>query len=113
MAKGEFRGRVRRAAGPALFVACALYLGYHAVQGQRGLLAWLRIDDRVAQLRDDEAEIRAEREALEHRVSLLRPDNMDPDLLEERVADVLNLAPPGTLVIIDAGAGADSAPVSE
>lgn len=101
MARGEPRRRIRRAAGPALFAACALYLGYHAVQGERGLAAWFRIGERVETLRATAAETRAERTALERRVRLLRPDALDPDMLEERAAAVLNLAPPGTLAIIE------------
>lgn len=101
MAKGELPRRLRRAAGPALFVACVFYLGYHAVQGQRGLRAWVRLDERVAVLRAGEAAVRAERTALERRVALLRPGSLDPDMLEERAAAVLNLAPPGTRFIVD------------
>ncbi len=101
MMKIRLRGFVRRAAGPALFVACVTYLGYHAVYGQRGLLAWFRLEERVESLRTEVAEARTERMALENRVNLLRPDGLDPDLLEERVAAVLNLARPGTRVVID------------
>ena len=101
MARGESRGRIRRAAGPALFAACALYLGYHAVQGERGLAAWFRIGERVETLRAVAAETRAGRTALERRVRLLRPGSLDADMLEERAAAVLNLAPPGTVAIIE------------
>ena len=97
---GRF-GRVRRAAGPVLCVAFALYLGYHAVQGERGLFAWARIEAHVHELRAAVATARAGREALEHRVKLLRPDSLDPDLLEERAADVLNVAPPGVLILLE------------
>lgn len=98
---GDVLRRIRRAGGPALIVAGALYLGYHAVQGERGLLGWVRIAERVDTLRAEVAEAHAERSALERRVRLLRPDSLDPDMLEERAADVLNLAPSGTRVLID------------
>lgn len=101
MARGRFRERLRRASGAAFFLACALYLGFHTVWGERGALAWAKTSERVAVLRAAVAETRAERMVLEHRVGLLRADSLDPDMLEERTAAVLNLAPPGTRVIFD------------
>ncbi len=99
--KGKLAALLRRGVGPALFLACILYLGYHTVQGDRGLLAWLEMSDRVAALRVEVAEVRVERLVLEHRVSLLRPDSLDADMLEERVARVLNMARPGTRVLLE------------
>ena len=40
-----------------------------------------------------------EREKLEKRVDLLRPENLDLDMLEERARSVLGLAHPDELVI--------------
>jgi cell division protein FtsB len=78
-------------AAPALLLAGALYIGYHMTYGDRGLLAWLRMDQEVRALRAETAAARSERERLEHRVALLRPDSLDPDLLEERAREVLDL----------------------
>ena len=44
-------------------------------------------------------ENRAEESRLERRVALLRRDNLDPDMLDERARVVLNFAAPGELVI--------------
>ena len=44
---------------------------------------------------------RGEERKLAHRVALMRSDGLDPDLLDERVRDVLNLAHPDDLVIFD------------
>lgn len=95
----ELRQRGRSLAGP-LVVACVVgYFGYHAIQGERGLLTWLTLSQRIEEVRATLAVSRAEERRLAHRVSLLRPDNLDPDLLDERARAVLNLARPDELVV--------------
>jgi cell division protein FtsB len=44
--------------------------------------------------------IRAERQTIEHRVSQLRPQSLDPDLLDERAREVLGFAHPNERVIL-------------
>ncbi len=95
----EFRQRARQLAGPLIVAAMVAYLGYHAVQGKRGLVAWLRLDQRIEQTRAALALNRAEERRLAHRVALLRPDGLDRDMLDERARAVLNLAHPDDLVV--------------
>ena len=96
----EIKRRARFIAGPVLGISLVCYFGYHLVQGERGLRAWLRLNQeiKVAQLRlgglDDE------RAALEGRVSLLRSEHLDRDLLDERARATLNLAGPHEIVIL-------------
>jgi cell division protein FtsB len=61
------------------------YFGWHAVHGQRGLLAWVDLSRELEQGRAELAELRAERLAIERRVDGLRPDAIEPDLLEEEL----------------------------
>ena len=44
--------------------------------------------------------MRGERLALEHRVQLLRPESVDPDLLEEQARARLGLSEPDEVVIL-------------
>lgn len=87
----DVRHRAKPALAPFLVALAIVYFGFHFVQGERGLIAWLRyhqqIDAAAAQL----ALVKGEREAIEHRVSLLRPERIDPDLLDERAREVLGL----------------------
>ncbi len=95
----ELRQRARSFAGP-LTVACAIgYLGYHAIQGDRGLLTWLQLSYQVEKARATLAVSRAEEMRLARRVALLRADGLDPDILDERARAVLNLAHPDDLVV--------------
>ncbi len=96
----ELRRRARQVAPQVLLASTLAYFGYHAVQGDRGVLARIRLDQDLAEVRQVRATLGAERARLEHRVALLRPDNLDPDLLEERAREVLNFGYPEDFVIL-------------
>lgn len=96
----EFRVRARHVVGPTLGLCAAAYFAYHAVNGDRGLIAWVELQKRIEAARGVAAEVAAKREALEHRVRLLHPGSIDPDLLEERVRRMLNYGYPDEIVIL-------------
>jgi cell division protein FtsB len=96
----ELRRRARQVAPQVLLASTLVYFGYHAVEGDRGVLARIRLEQDLAEARQVRATLGAERARLEHRVALLRPDGLDPDLLEERAREVLNLGYPDDLVIL-------------
>jgi cell division protein FtsB len=90
-----------RASVTFLLICAALtvYFGYFALYGRHGLVAYAKIQ-REAELRQaDLNRISAERAALERRVNLLKPESIDPDLLEERARDALGLTGPNELVL--------------
>lgn len=98
---GELRKRARQIIGPVLAATVFAYFAYHAVQGERGLLAWLKLSQQVQETEASLDRIKAKRMRLEARVRLLRPDSLDPDLLEERARATLGLAHPDDVVIYD------------
>lgn len=80
--------------------AClAGYFIYHAVQGDRGMLAWLRVNQQLETAQQELATSAAERSALEQRVALLSNSSLDLDMLEERARVMLNFSDPDDLVI--------------
>lgn len=95
----ELRKRARQITLPILGACVVGYFGYHAVQGDRGIIAWLVLNQQIREARIVQDELAAERATLEHRVKLLRPDSLDLDMLEERVRLMLNLAHADELVI--------------
>ena len=99
MLLSEVRKRARHIAGPVLGACIFSYFVYHAVQGDRGIFAWLKLTQQVQDARGTLDSVSAEWEALERRTSLLRPDNLDPDMLSERARAVLGLAHPDDVVI--------------
>lgn len=80
--------------------ALVAYFGYFAVYGNHGLVTWLRLDHEIATKRTELEQLQAQRGVLEHRVRLLRPESVDPDLLEEQARARLGLADRDEVVIL-------------
>lgn len=97
----EIRRRARLVVGPVLGISLVVYFAYHLVEGDRGLLAWLRLSHELREARATLAGVEAERAALEHRVDLMRPEHLDRDMLDERVRNQLNLVGPNDIVIFN------------
>ena len=96
----ELRKRARSIAGPALGIALTGYFVYHLIEGHHGLLAWVRLIQEIREETVKLEEVRAQRAALDLKVSDLRPEHVDPDLLDEQVRATLNLVAPGEIVIM-------------
>lgn len=96
----EIKRRAGLIAGPVLGVSLMCYFGYHLVQGERGLLAWLQLTQEIKLAKTRLAELDQQRTALDRRVSLLRPEHLDRDMLDERARATLNLAGPHEIVIL-------------
>jgi cell division protein FtsB len=92
--------RARSVAGPILGIALTGYFAYHLVEGDRGLKAWLRLNREIGTATANLDAVRAQRAALDLKVSELRPDHVDPDLLDERIRATLNLVLPDDIVIM-------------
>ena len=95
----EIRRRARLVVGPVLGISLVAYFAYHLVQGDRGLMAWVRLNQEVDHANTTLAAVEAQRSALEHRVDLLRPQHLDRDMLDERARAELDLIGPGETVI--------------
>jgi cell division protein FtsB len=94
-------GATTRGLGFALIViSLVTYFGYFAVYGNHGLVNWMRQQEQIDLKQADLDRARDERLALEHRVRLLRPESVDPDLLEEQARARLGLSGPDEVVIL-------------
>ncbi|MEW6256010.1 MAG: septum formation initiator family protein [Pseudomonadota bacterium] len=60
------------------------YFAYHGYSGNHGLVAKRTYAQDAAQLEAELAKLKATRMALEHKVSLLNAQRLDPDLLDEQ-----------------------------
>jgi cell division protein FtsB len=86
----------------ALYTIAALlivYFGINAYTGNRGLRAKQDLDQQITQLINELAALRAERVNWERRVSLLQPESIDPDMLDERARALLNYVDPRELTL--------------
>ncbi len=97
----EMRKRARHIAGPVFAISVFGYFAYHSVQGDRGIIAWLQLEQQVEIAQATLEKVSRDRSALEHRARLLRPDNLDPDMLDQRTRQVLGLVRPDEIVILD------------
>ena len=86
--------------GPLMGISLTGYFAYHLIEGDRGLSAWFRLS---REIRDENTKlhaVRAERANLDLEVANLRPEHVDPDLLDERIRATLNLVAPDDIVIM-------------
>ena len=87
----------------ALYTLAALFIGYFAVNaftGNHGLRAQQDLEQQLAEMRGELSQLKAERAAWEHRVSLLRSDRIDPDMLDERARAMLDYVDPHDVTLL-------------
>lgn len=78
---------------PALLLVVILsYFSYHAVIGDRGLLALINLSKKIEIARQELDIIHAERTKLERNVMLMRDDSLDLDILDEQARRYLGYA---------------------
>ena len=86
-----------------LYLFAGLFVGYFAVNaftGRHGLRAQQDLDQQMASMQRELAELKTERIGLERRVALLRPDRIDPDMLDERARSLIGYVDPRDLVLL-------------
>jgi cell division protein FtsB len=82
------------------FVCCALlgYFAWHAYTGPGGYPYQERLERQVAELQAKFDDLQRDRIQFEHRVRLLRPETIDPDMLDEFARRKLEMVNPGDIV---------------
>ncbi len=96
----ELRRRSRQVVFPVVGACVLAYFSYHTVQGDRGLLAFARLSQEVERAEATLDELRTQRLTVERRAGLLRSNNLDLDLLDERVRGTFNLLHPDDLMVL-------------
>jgi len=80
-----------------LYAIAALFIGYfaaNAFSGNYGLRAKQQLEEQIAELTAEFGRAEVERQQWERRVSLLRSNRLDPDLLDERARAELHYMHP-------------------
>jgi cell division protein FtsB len=95
----ESRQLARHVVLPVFGVCAFGYFAYHAIHGDRGLFAYMRLTQQIEQAHAKLGETRDARRGLEAQVALLRPAALDRDMLDERARDMLNLVRSDEVVI--------------
>ncbi len=92
--------QLQAAVAPVLFLALTGYFGWHASQGDRGLVSYA---ERQKDLVLARAQLdRAQQDVVlwERRVAGLRGARLDPDALDERARAMLNASDPNDVVMM-------------
>ena len=76
-----------------------LYLGFHALSGDQGVLKWANYEDKISILETQISELKVEHEALELHANQLRADRLDLDRLGEEARRTLNVSHANEIVI--------------
>lgn len=84
---------------PAICASAVAYFGYYTICGTRGLLALTDTRARLSVAEQQLAGITDDRKRLEHRIALLKPGAVDPDLVEELARQQLLGSAPGQIAV--------------
>ncbi len=73
-------------------ISVVTYFCYHMISGERGIIAYFKLNNEISAVQNELESVRAERINLEHKANLLKSNSLDLDLLEERSKEVLGYA---------------------
>lgn len=94
---------IQLAVGRLLTVASVFavggYLLYHAANGDHGFFAYMKYQSEETRLLAELNSLETKSAALEKDVALLRPESLDPDMLDERARAMINMAHPRDRII--------------
>jgi cell division protein FtsB len=95
-----FGKRLRVLAGSVIGACVVGYFVFHAVQGDRGMIAMIQLQNQVKEAKQFLSQVRRERLEQQQRVKALNSDGIDPDMLDEQSREKLNYAKPNELIIL-------------
>ena len=95
----ELRLRSSHIIGPIIGVCLIVYFFYHAVQGDRGLIAFWQLSKQVTQAEYTHSILNQKRAKLQNRVTLLNPYSLNSDMIDERARFMLGYTKPGEIII--------------
>ena len=75
-----------------ILMAVLLYFIFHAIYGNRGIVAYFQLNSTVSDAEKELEELKAERLEIEHRVKSLKSESLDRDMLDEHARKRLGVA---------------------
>ena len=88
------------AVAPVVFLSLTAYFGWHASQGERGLVSYAERQKDLVLARAQLARSEADVVLWERRVTGLRGARLDADALDERARAMLNASEPSDIVLM-------------
>ncbi|MCH9753738.1 MAG: septum formation initiator family protein [Alphaproteobacteria bacterium] len=93
--------RIRKVIAILLLLTLIFYFLYNILSGDRGILALFELSERHKILQDEVQILEEERSILQNKVSRMRSDSLDLDLLEEQARKKLGYGRKGETVYVD------------
>ena len=90
-----------RALRAMLLLFIIFYLCFHAISGERGILAWFKATHQLAAIEVELEDARVKREVIGKRVALLSGPEIDHDMLDEQARRVLGFARQNEMVVLN------------
>jgi cell division protein FtsB len=95
------RRTILTALGLYIFAAAFIgYFGVNAFTGNHGLRAQIDLDQQMTAMQEELRQVKSERALWERKVALLRPDRIDPDMLDERARALIGYVDSRDLVFL-------------
>lgn len=91
---------IRFVAANIIWILVACYFLYHTFTGARGALSWTILSRDVEKLENELRILKQENAFLENKISRLREDNIDLDLLEEQARTILGFAQKDDIIVL-------------
>ena len=96
----ELRLKLRFILWPTIWATIILYITFHTIQGERGLIAFMQIHEEVLAAKKIQQTLISKKNRLQNKVALLSPKSLDIDMLEERVRIMLGYSRPNETIIL-------------
>ena len=95
-----YRSFVRNIFATFACIGILIYFGAHGIFGDRGWSDWSKLKTDVSLLEQKHDVNNNIINSLEHRVSLLRDNSLDLDLLDERARQILGVAGANEILVL-------------
>lgn len=79
--------------------ALLIYLIYPLIEGRRGIRVFLKTHDEIALAKQHLQELQKEHDYLLHKIYLMHPESLDPDILKENAFKMLHMTAPNEYLI--------------
>jgi cell division protein FtsB len=83
-----------------MWICVAGYFTYHIFTGARGAISWALLTKEVQSLEMELKSLKEDNAFLENKISLLRNDNLDLDLLEEEAQNILGFSYENDIIVL-------------
>lgn len=94
-----FRRLLTQGRLPLICSAIVLYYAYHAIYGAHGLITRVEFEKRIAHKEEQLNQLVSQRQEIERRIELMKPGQVEPDILDERLRALLGYGRSDEIVI--------------